>query len=151
MLKLRMIEWLLVLGMFFPQAMAAQTFDVLVLDALNGKPQAGVKVNYFCSGRTNELPPKSVLTNSHGIAEVPYRCSSEAKIEINALAPLPKEQCGEVAPLTPEEISSGVVSNPSAAGNIWCPTRVSKKLKPTPKQIIIFVKKPTWWQSHVAG
>jgi len=44
----------------------------------------------------------------------------------------------------------GVISKPTADGGIWCPAKVSKKLKPIPGQVIIFVKKPTWWQKHVA-
>ena len=38
-----------------------------------------------------------------------------------------------------------------AAGNIWCPNKVSKILKTAPGLVVIFVKKPTWWQPHVAG
>ena len=37
------------------------------------------------------------------------------------------------------------------SGGIWCPARVSKTLKSVPGQITVFVKKPTWWQSHGAG
>jgi len=130
-----------------------QTIRVLVLDALNGKPQEGVKVNYFCQYRyRNELPPKSVTTNSEGFADVPYTCGVDAKIEIGVYAPLPKEQCGELGALTYDEISAtGIVSNPSADGGIWCPKKISKKLKPVPGQLVIFVKKPTWHQSHIAG
>jgi len=36
-------------------------------------------------------------------------------------------------------------------GNIWCPRQISRKLKPVPGHVTTFLKKPTWWQSHVAG
>jgi hypothetical protein len=48
-------------------------------------------------------------------------------------------------------VSAGFLSKPDAAGGIWCPTKISRTLKPVPGQVIMFVKKPTWWQSHVAG
>jgi hypothetical protein len=63
-----------------------------------------------------------------------------------------KTQCGGVEPLTLQQISStGNLSNPSSDGNIWCPTKISQKLKPVPGQVTIFIKKPTWYQVHVAG
>jgi hypothetical protein len=125
---------------------------VLVLDALSDKPQSGVEVHNFCAGKSgNELPPKRALTNSEGFAEIPYRCDNEKRVELYVIAPHPKEQCGSIEPLTLEAISVGVMSNPMADGNIWCPPKVSRKLKSTPGQIVIFVKKPTWWQSHIAG
>lgn len=131
----------------------AQNIRVVVLDALNGEPQARVEVNYFCQHQyRNELPPKSVMTNSEGFADVPYSCGADAKIELFVIAAHPKEQCGELGALPYEEISAtGIVSNPSADGGIWCPKKISKKLKPVPGQVVIFVKKPTWYQSHIAG
>jgi hypothetical protein len=131
----------------------AQTIRVLVLDALNGKPQGAVEIEYFCSGPTgNELPPHSAITNSEGVAEVPYRCTSEAKLQLAAISAGNKEQCGGSLLLGFEEVASaGIVSDPTADGGIWCPKKVSKKLKPVAGQVIIFVKKPTWWQSHIAG
>jgi hypothetical protein len=87
------------------------------------------------------------------LAEITYFCGEEQKIEISLFPSDRKEQCGG-GPTPPkfQEISSvGVVRKPDADGGIWCPTKVSKKLKPVPGQIIMFINKPTWWQSHVAG
>ena len=61
------------------------------------------------------------------------------------------EECGSLEPQTIEQILDvGVISKPTAAGGIWCPARISEKLKLLPGQVIIFAKKPTWWQKHVA-
>ena len=142
----------------FTRGMIAQDLQVLVLDALNGKPQASVKVEYFCTGRpriTQPNPamtsPSRTITNSGGLALFANPCGREEEIEISVYPPDKKEQCG-VGPVTLREIISvGFVSKPDADGGIWCPTKVSKTLKPVPGQVIMFVKKPTWWQSHVAG
>jgi hypothetical protein len=125
---------------------------VLVLDALNGKPQAGARVYQVCLGAgVGSNPSNSPATNSEGFADVHSFCENNQSIRIRLIPPKPKEQCGELDPLTFEEISSGVVSKPDAAGGIWCPTKISKKLKPVPGVVVIFVKKPTWWQRHIAG
>src|SRR5579862_2160714 len=136
------------------QRLPAQTptFQVLVLDALDGKPQVGVEVHYFCTGKPNRLPAGAVLTDQKGLADVPNLCRDGEDIELWTSTPKGKEQCGDLPPFTSNEITSnGIVSKPDAGGGIWCPAKVSKKLKPVPGQVIIFVKKPTWWQSHVAG
>jgi hypothetical protein len=130
----------------------AQSLRVLVLDALDGKPQAGVKVESLCAGPPGSQWGKSSLTNDTGIATISYVCNDKQMIEIDALPPNKKEQCGDDVKTNLSDVTStGFVSNPNAAGGIWCPNRVSKTLKPVPGQVIIFVKKPTWWQSHVAG
>jgi hypothetical protein len=91
------------------------------------------------------------LTNSDGIAKLANPCIAEEDIEISVYPPNKKEQCG-VGPITLKEILSvGAVAQPDAAGGIWCPTKVSRTFKPVPGQVIMFVKKPTWWQSHFAG
>jgi hypothetical protein len=36
-------------------------------------------------------------------------------------------------------VSVGFVSKPDSAGGIWCPTKVSRTLKPVPGQVIMFV------------
>src|SRR5512141_1284849 len=60
----------------------AQTVKVVVLDALNGKPQKGAKVEFFCVGPPkNELPPHSMETNA--LAKIPNRCSGEKKLELS--------------------------------------------------------------------
>lgn len=133
------------------RGMLAQDLKVLVLDALNGKPQANVKVEYFCTRPQHNTAHKEVLTNNEGLATFQNPCSDEEEIEISVNPPDGKEQCG-VGPITLKEIVSvGAVAKPDAAGGIWCPAKVSRTFKPLPGQVIMFVKKPTWWQSHVAG
>jgi hypothetical protein len=153
---LRLLCWFLMAGVLFPQSkVGAQVLKVLVLDALNGKPQVGVEVSFICTGKippTSSRSVKPVFTNTEGLAEITNICSNEEEIELTVFPPKPKEQCGETASFTFRELSSvGIVSKPDSDGGIWCPTKVSKKLKPVPGQVIVFVKKPTWWQSHVAG
>jgi len=148
---------ILIVVLFLNGTSIAQNFNILVLDALNGKPQEGVNVDYSCEGRhgasTDEL-----TTNKNGIAEIPFLCGSTGRVELSVFAKdwhhnaYAKSQCGDLEPLTLKEIqAAGIVSNPSADGNIWCPTKISKKLKPVPGQVTLFIEKPTWWQVHVAG
>jgi hypothetical protein len=133
------------------RGMVAQDLRVLVLDALDGKPQGDVKVEYFCTGTPDNSAPKTTLTNDEGIAKVPILCSNAQEIDILIFPPNKKEQCG-VGPATLKEmLSVGVVGKPDADGGIWCPTKVSRTVKPVPGQVILFVKKPTWYQSHFAG
>jgi hypothetical protein len=92
------------------------------------------------------------MTNAEGLADVFYACGPDAKIDLWVLPPYPKEQCGALSPLIYSDISTaGVVSDPTADGGIRCPRKTSKKLTPVPGQVVIFVKKPTWYQSHLAG
>lgn len=153
---LRLLCWFLVAGILSTQTkVMAQDLKIRVLDALNGKPQAGVQVHYICMGKIPPTPSRSVkpvFTNTEGLAEITNICSNEEEIELSVFAPAPKEQCGGTISFTFKELSSvGIVSKPDSDGGIWCPAKVSKKLKPVPGQVIVFVKKPTWWQSHVAG
>jgi hypothetical protein len=124
---------------------------VLVLDALDGKPQAGVNVDYLC----DEIPHSTTtykITDETGTAEVPFSCRPGNKIELDAVPSSRKEGCGGGVAATLQEIESvGVISRPDSAGGIWCPTKISRKLTAVPGQVTLFVKKPTWWQSHVAG
>ena len=144
--------WFLMVALSPQDKAMDQHLTVLVLDALDGKPQAGVKVHYFCMGKVHHSPEKSTVTNLEGVAVVPYSCGDDDSIELSTSPPTRKEQCGDVPSLAYSVIASGgVVSKPDAAGGIGCPTKVSRKLKPVPGQVIIFVKKPTWLQSHVAG
>ena len=129
----------------------AQSLKVLVLDALDGKPQANVKVEYFCMGPPINSTHKTTVTDNEGTALISNFCSDKQEIDISIYPPNKKEQCG-VGPITLKDILSvGAVAHPDADGGIWCPTKVSRTLKPVPGQVIMFVKKPTWWQSHVAG
>jgi hypothetical protein len=124
---------------------------VLVLDALDGKPQAGVDVSYLCDEMSHSTITYAV-TDKTGAADVPFSCRSGNKIELDAVPNNHKEGCGGGVAATLQEIESvGVISKPDSAGGIWCPTKISRKLTPVPGQVTLFVKKPTWWQSHVAG
>ncbi len=137
-----------------PETLAGQmlTFHVLVLDALDGKPQPNVKIEPLCAGLPSNFSEETALTDDRGIATISYTCGEKQKIEIAVFPPNKKEQCGGDAGMTFNDVvSMGFLSKPDSDGGIWCPTKVSKKLKPVPGQAIIFVKKPTWWQSHVAG
>ena len=135
-------------------SLAAQTpvFKVLVLDALDGKPQSNVKVEPLCVGLPLNFLEKAAFTNDMGIATVSYACRENQKIEIAVFPPNKKEQCGGDAGMTfSDVVSAGFLSRPDSDGGIWCPAKVSQQLKPVQGQATIFVKKPTWWQSHVAG
>ena len=127
----------------------AQSLKVLVLDAVSGKPQENMQVYFFCQDSRRNYSIEEDDTDSEGVVIIPYRCKGEEpKIAID-VSGLPKEQCGGSVVATYERISSkGIISEPDAAGEMHCTTRVSSKLKPVPGQVIIFVKKPSWWQSH---
>ncbi len=129
----------------------SRTVRVLVLDALDGKPQSGVHVFYLCDEIPHSTDSYEVI-NKTGVAEVLFSCRPGNKIELGAVTTTGKEGCGGGVAATLQEIESvGVISEPDSAGSIWCPTKISRKLKPVPGQVTLFVKKPTWWQSHVAG
>jgi hypothetical protein len=135
-----------------PKATGQDDLKVLVLDALDGKPQANVKVEPLCAGPPSNESGKSAFTSDKGIAIISYACSANQAIEIEVFPPNKKEQCGDDVHTNLNDVTSrGFISDPSAAGGIWCPTKVRRTLKPVPGQVTIFVKKPTWWQSHVAG
>lgn len=133
------------------RGMMAQDLQVLVLDALDGKPQPNAEVEYFCTRPQHNSAHKKALTNNEGLAKFANPCRAEEEIEISVYPPNKKEQCGVGSPTLKEILSVGVVAQPDAAGGIWCSNKVSRTLKPVPGQVIMFVKKPTWWQSHVAG
>ena len=96
-------------------------------------------------------PSIDATTNSEGIVQVQYTCGAEEVLSIDVTPRTPKEQCGDTVSLTLEEIARGLVADPNSAGGIGCPTKIRKKLKPVPWTVIMFVKKPTWYQSHIAG
>lgn len=127
------------------------TTNVLVLDALSGKPEPNASVLYLC----DEVPHATNLrakTDASGAVQIPYRCSSGTRLELDVVPMIGKEGCGGGVKATLEEIQAkGLIADPSSAGGIWCPAKVSRKLAPHPGEVILFVKKPTWWQSHVAG
>jgi hypothetical protein len=134
--------------------MVAQDLKVLVLDALDGKPQVNVKVESLCAGPPRNFGGKPAFTNDKGIATISHVCNEKQVIEIEVFPPNKKEQCGSDAKTNFSEVTSvGFLSDPSseAIGGMWCPTKVSRTLKPVPGQVILFVKKPTWYQSHIAG
>jgi hypothetical protein len=115
-----------------PTALVAQSVKVLVLDALSGKPQQGVTVYHFCqSDAHNFLPPDEDVTKSDGIAIVSYPCKEGQKIALFVTA-LTKEECGDLGPVTFKEISAGIISPPDGVGEMHCPTKISRNLKPVP-------------------
>jgi hypothetical protein len=152
--------YLIVLSAIFLGALArAQTFKVRVLGALDGKPYNDIPIIYNCDDQAQfKVTWKRTVTDSNGFAAIPYECREDKRIKIDTFISNGEtiwagkvEECGWLEPQSIEQIMQvGVISKPTAAGGIWCPTKVSKKLKPIPGQVIIFVKKPTWWQSHVA-
>ena len=154
-----MLHLMILSAVFLGGLARAQTFKVRVLDALNGKPYDKMPINYYCfSEGQPKIAIKNAVTDSNGFAEVNYECQKSERIHLLTGALDGKstwtgkvEECGSLEPLTIEQILNvGVISKPTAAGGIWCPAKVSEKLKPIPGQVIIFAKKPTWWQKHVA-
>jgi hypothetical protein len=146
---------IIIIAILSPPAADSSTFSVLVLDALDGKPQAGATVSFLCDEIPHSTNTKAI-TNASGIAEISYTCKPGNKIELSAIPPAfasnHKEGCGGGVAATAEEIKlTGVVSRPDSDGGIWCPTKISRRLTPVPGQVTLFVKKPTWYQSHVAG
>jgi hypothetical protein len=128
------------------QTMPAQEIKVLVLDGMDGKPQAGVDILFACEGETFG-PTKVIKTDKDGLAVIPFTCGSKRYITVSAFPPEPKAQCGDNVESTLDEImSKGVISNPSGESDITCPKKISKTLKPVPGQIVLFVRKPNWWQ-----
>lgn len=156
----KVIPCLIVLGAMLLGAPArAQTFKVRVVDALNGKPYDDIPIIYYCDDPAQlKISRKRTVTDSDGFAVVPYECKDGKRVKASTFISKGEsiwagkvEECGDLEPQTIEEIlNSGVISKPTAAGGIWCPSKVRKKMKPSPGQVVIFVKKPTWWQTHIA-
>src|SRR5215469_4881754 len=147
MRSLGAMRWLVLACVLYPnRELMAQNLQVLVLDALNGKPQANVKIDYFCTRPQHNSAYGNAVTNNEGLATFSNPCSNDEEIEISIYPPDKKEQCGIGAITLKEILALGAVAKPDSAGGIWCPTKVSKKLKPVPGQVTLFVKKPTWWQ-----
>jgi hypothetical protein len=97
-------------------ASAAQTatFKVLVLDALDGKPQGGINVDYFCEGQ-GWNPEDSVTTGQDGVAVIPYRCNGgRQEVSVSAPSSVNKEECGGLdATQWSDIVDTGVISDPS--------------------------------------
>ena len=85
---IRFLFWFLIAGVISPHGkVMAQDLNVLVLDALDGKPQANVKVEYFCTGTPHNSTPKTTFTNIEGLAKVSILCGDEQKIDIAVYPP----------------------------------------------------------------
>jgi hypothetical protein len=138
---------IIILIILTPKALVAQDVRVLVLDAVNGKPQRGAEVHHYCqTDARNIFPVDTDSTNSHGIAIVSYACKENQKMVFFVTA-LPKEECADLQAVTLEQISGvGIISPPNGEGEMHCTTKVSRKLNPVPGQVIIFIKKPSFWQ-----
>jgi hypothetical protein len=129
----------------------AQKIKVLVLDDLSGKPYEGIEVTYTCDGHM-WVPSQKTKTDASGLAEVKYACAAGEKFFIGTYIKGDRlAECGELEAQALQKILEvGVISNPKSAGGIWCPAKVSKKVKPVPGEVILFVKKPTWRQIYIA-
>src|SRR5882762_2049831 len=105
-----------------PTALVAQDVRVLVLDAVNGKPQRGAEVHHYCQTYTrNIFPVASDTTNTHGIAIVSYSCKENQKMVFFVTA-LPKDECADLGAVTFRQISGeGIVSSPDGEGEMQCP------------------------------
>ncbi len=111
---------------------------------------AGIHVNYVCDNSPH-FQPRPVVTGNKGIAEIPYTCHANNTIEMWTYSPDGKRGCGGTIAETIGRIeATGIVSNPGSSAGMMCSTRVSRKMKPTPGEVVLFVKKPNWWQSHVS-
>ncbi len=125
-----------------PRVADYASFRVLVLDALSGKPQSNVTIPYLCDEIPHSVTAEA-MTDAKGVAVVPYTCKPGNKIELDAVLEIGKEGCGGGVGATLEEIMSS-----------WrhlVPHKDQPQTAPVPGQVILFVKKPTWWQSHIAG
>ena len=130
--------------------LAAQSFKVLVLDAVSGKPQSGMDIDYMCQGQKNTFPGITVSTDTSGIAVVAWKCRDDEKILLSVTG-LPKEQCGGADPLLTlnEILSVGYIAPTDGDGNnLHCTNKIRRKLKPVPGQVIIFTKKANWWEAR---
>ncbi|MGD0629048.1 MAG: hypothetical protein ABR987_06840 [Terracidiphilus sp.] len=129
------------------------TITVLVLNDFSGKPYEGIEVDYFCEDGHVWSPSQKTTTNASGLAKIAFPCASDVKFKVSTYIEGDElAECGEMEGQTLQKIlETGVISDPRAAGGIWCPARISKRMKPVPGGVIIFLKKPTWWQVHVAG
>jgi hypothetical protein len=77
--------WLLLACIFTCMRGAmAQDLRVLVLDALDGKPQANVEVEYFCTRPQHNSEHKKALTDNEGLAKIANPCSDQ-EIQSNLL------------------------------------------------------------------
>lgn len=150
-LSFAMVVLALLCGIQTQAQASSATINVLVLDALSGKPEPNATVMYLC----DEVPHATNLrakTDASGAVQIPYQCSSGTRLELDVVPTIGKEGCGGGVIATLEEIQAkGLVADLSSAGGIWCPAKVSRKLVPHPGEVILFVKKPTRWQSHIAG
>jgi len=146
-----LLQAFIVIAALSPSVAGFPNMTVLVLDALDGKPQADVVVHYSCDEIPHSLTTQAT-TNASGVADVLYSCKLGHKMEFWVAPKNNKEGCGEGVAATAEEIlSTGVIGRPDSGGGIRCPTKISGKITPVSGQVTMVVKKPTWWQAHVAG
>jgi len=134
-------------------SMEAQKIKVRVLGALNGKPYEGIEIYSLCEDSGSYSSTQRTKTDANGLAEILFSCEKGMKFKVSTYLEGDKlSECGEMEGQTLQELLEvGFISDPRAAGGIWCPAKISRRMKPIPGEIILFVKRPTWWQSHVAG
>lgn len=110
--------FLFVCMLFCNRGIMAQDLRVLVLDASDGKPQANVDIEYFCTRTQHNSAHKKALTSNDGSAKFSNSCSAEEEIEISIYPPNKKEQCGVGSVTLKEILSEGFVAQPDAVGGI---------------------------------
>src|SRR5436853_2428280 len=72
----------------------AQSFKVLVLDAVSGKPQENVQVHFFCRDSRRNYSIEEDDTDWEGIVTIGYTCNGEDPQIVIFVTDLPKEECG---------------------------------------------------------
>ena len=89
---------------------AGQTlkFKVLVLDALDGKPQIGVEVTSFCEG-VGYIPHNEVKSGSDGVAEEAYQCKEGAEQITVDVPGEAKGECGGLGALKLSNMSRWII------------------------------------------
>ena len=72
----------------------AQSFKVLVLDAVSGKPQSNVQVHFSCQDSRRNYSIEEDDTDSEGVVIIPYTCKGEDPKIASFVTALPREECG---------------------------------------------------------
>lgn len=142
---------LLVVSFNASMSVDAQKIKVWVLDASDGRSYGDIEIRSFCEEGGTSSPAQSMKTNAYGLAEVPFTCASGTKLKVSTHIEGDKlSECGEMEGQTLEQLLKvGYISDPRAAGGIWCSAKVSKKMRPVPGAVVLFVKNPRWSPAHV--
>ena len=128
MKRRRVVPYLILLSAVLAGALArAQTFQVRVLGALDGKPYNDIPIIYYCEDPAQFKSTRDrKATDSNGAAVIPYECKNGKRIKVSTFIANGTsswagkvEECGDLEPQTIEQILNvGVISKPTAAGGI---------------------------------